>query len=148
MEKKEQLVQACKLLLEHRAQTIREAIQHAQSSANEDTKSSMGDKYETGRAMMQLEIEKNAQQLEQVKKMLGFISSLPIQPCATIVPGALAETNRGMFFFAVALGLVRVNQDNIMTVSLASPLGKAAQGLAPGNTFVVNQNEYIILSIC
>ena len=46
-----------------------EAISGAQNSANEETKSSAGDKYETGRAMAQLEIEKNMTQLAEAKRL-------------------------------------------------------------------------------
>ena len=62
-----------------RIAATQEAIYTAQLSANEETKSSAGDKYETGRAMAQLEIEKNTAQLAEalkLKQMLKQISSI------------------------------------------------------------------------
>ena len=48
----------------------------AQLSANEEGKSSAGDKYETGRAMMQIEREKAANQLEEALKLKRIIDQL------------------------------------------------------------------------
>ena len=42
---------------------------NAQESANAEEKSSAGDKYETGRAMMQIERDKAAQQLNESMKL-------------------------------------------------------------------------------
>ena len=50
----------------------------AQRSANEEGKSSAGDKYETGRAMMQIERDKAANQLEEALKLKRILDQ--IQP--------------------------------------------------------------------
>ena len=55
---KQTLYNFCVTYINQRMATAQQAIHTAQASANEETKSSAGDKYETGRAMMQLEIEK------------------------------------------------------------------------------------------
>jgi len=59
--------------IDQRIDAAKKAIGEAQASANEETKSSAGDKYETGRAMMQLAIEQNSTQL--AKKY--FLRSIP-----------------------------------------------------------------------
>ena len=45
--------------LDRKIEVINKAIVLAKDSRNNDTKSSAGDKFETGREMMQIEIEKN-----------------------------------------------------------------------------------------
>ena len=53
-------------LLQHLEQNIAEteqAIASAKESRDNESKSSAGDKYETGRAMMQIELENNGRQL-------------------------------------------------------------------------------------
>ena len=65
---KRKLYQHCINFVDKRIAAAKETIAMAQESANEDTKSSAGDKYETGRAMAQLEIEKTAGQLEEALK--------------------------------------------------------------------------------
>jgi len=59
------LYQACFEFIDNRIKTIRQAIQETQASADQETKSSAGDKYETGLSMMQLDMEKQAEQLAE-----------------------------------------------------------------------------------
>ena len=50
-------------------------------SLNEETKSSSGDKYETSRAMIQIEREKNSRQIKEIgnlKKQLLSIKSIKV----------------------------------------------------------------------
>ena len=54
---KAKLYDSCLKLVDERVAHIEDAMRNAQASANEETKSSAGDKYETGRAMMHLEKE-------------------------------------------------------------------------------------------
>ncbi|WP_372645718.1 hypothetical protein, partial [Ancylomarina sp.] len=54
--------------LDRKIEVIRGAIASAKDARNNDTKSSAGDKFETGREMMQIEIEKNEVLLNQTAK--------------------------------------------------------------------------------
>ena len=49
--------------------TIEHTMQSNQEALDSESKSSAGDKHETGRAMLQLEMEKAGQQLQEVEKM-------------------------------------------------------------------------------
>ena len=62
---KQELYKLCQTYIQQRILTAKQAIEAAQQAANNETKSSSGDKYETGRAMMQLEIEKDSAQLSE-----------------------------------------------------------------------------------
>ncbi|MEJ0032235.1 MAG: hypothetical protein WDO15_18500 [Bacteroidota bacterium] len=59
------LYHLCLEFIDNRIKTIRNAISETQASADEETKSSAGDKYETGLSMMQLDMEKQAEQLQE-----------------------------------------------------------------------------------
>ncbi len=65
---KEELFKHCLHYVEECINTAQLAIEDARSSANDDTKSSAGDKFETGREMIQQEIDRNRKQLEEAKK--------------------------------------------------------------------------------
>jgi len=52
---KEQLHNLCITYVQNRMQAAEDAFRAAEQASNDDTKSSAGDKYETGRAMMQQE---------------------------------------------------------------------------------------------
>ena len=54
---KDELYKKCVQIIENQILLAQQGIENAQQAANEETKSSAGDKYETTRAMMQIEIE-------------------------------------------------------------------------------------------
>ena len=70
MDMKRQLFRHCKNMLQDRVQRARESYRDAQEAAEEETKSSAGDKYESGRAMMLMEMEKHGQYLTESMKLL------------------------------------------------------------------------------
>ena len=59
-----------KKFIESRLKTIEKAIFELQQSLDSETKSSAGDKHETGRAMLQIELEKNNNKLNFIFKWL------------------------------------------------------------------------------
>ncbi len=60
---KTRLLALCHNYVDQRITNSKQAMDDAQAAANEEGKSSAGDKYETGRAMAQIERDKAAQQL-------------------------------------------------------------------------------------
>jgi hypothetical protein len=92
---KKLLFDHCQNYLAKRISNIREAINFAQDSANDETKNSSGDKYETGRAMAQLEIEKNTEQLTEALKQKKHLESVQINIHSDVIhPGSLAITSK------------------------------------------------------
>ncbi len=140
---KRKLYQYCIDFLDKRIDAAREAIRVAQESANDETKSSAGDKYETGRAMMQLEIEKNATQLEEALKQKKILDSIniEIQPLK-IQNGSLVFTDQGNFFLAISVGLVVIEDKSFAVVSAQSPIGSRLIGLKSGDTFSFGNKTY------
>jgi hypothetical protein len=65
---KQDVIDYIKNQLEERMQAAWGAMQAAQASANEESKSSAGDKYETARAMGQLDRDMYARQYEQARQ--------------------------------------------------------------------------------
>ena len=142
---KQKLYAHCVAFLNKRIDAAQEAIKMAQDSANDETKSSAGDKYETGRAMMQLEIEKNATQLEEAykqKKMLDLIN-VELQPLK-IQSGSLVFTSQGNFFIAISVGLVVIEDKSFAIVSAQSPIGSRLIGLQTGDSFSFGNKTYKI----
>jgi transcription elongation GreA/GreB family factor len=145
---KRKLFNHCVSFLNSRIETAQEAIRMAQESANDETKSSAGDKYETGRAMMQLEIEKNLTQLEEALKQKKLLDSINIelQPLK-IQNGSLVSTDQGNFFVAVSVGMVVIENKSYAVVSAQSPIGSRLIGLKTGDTFSFGNKTYQINEI-
>jgi transcription elongation GreA/GreB family factor len=142
---KRKLYDYCVAFLNQRIETAQEAIRMAQDAANDETKSSAGDKYETGRAMMQLEIEKNATQLEEAFKQKKLLDSINIefQP-VKIHTGSLVFTDQGNFFIAVSVGLLVIEDKSFAIVSAQSPIGSRLIGLKTGESFSFGNKTYTI----
>lgn len=137
-------------------ETISRKIQHLQkvladlkeSSANE-TKSTAGDKHETALAMLQIEqVNVNAQlhQLLEQKAVLHKID--PGLDTICVVNGSLVQTNHAKFYISVALGKITVDGEVVFCISIQSPIGKKIAGRAPGDTFELNNINYIIERLC
>lgn len=114
----------------------------AKESRDNDTKSSAGDKYETGRAMMQQEMDQAEKRLAQIKALKNELNRLPIEePTKEIIPGSLVKTTSGLFFIGVSLGKVEIADRLIFAISTASPLGKLLHLKKEGDIILFNGQE-------
>lgn len=140
-------------LLEIIHQKISEKIQKLEQliaetrASNNDTKSSMGDKYETSREMLQQEINNLQIQLNEHLKSQKILININPNPHKIVTLGSLVETEKGMFFIAISLGELSFNQEKIFVISAESPLAKAMNGKKTGESFVVNNLSQIIKNI-
>ena len=142
---KQRLYDYCQRYITQRIDTARQAIQAAQAAANEETKSSSGDKYETGRSMMQLEIEKNSVQLAEANKSRAILDRIKIDQHSPIIQsGSLVVTNNGNFFIAISVGHVMVDDTNYIVVSPQSPVGAQLLGKQAGLTIALGDKTYVI----
>lgn len=145
---KELLFKSCIVLLAQKESALKAEIAQLREGIADDSKSSMGDKYETSREMSQQEINRleqqlglNAQQQFQLKSI-----SLKIET-RQIGLGCLVKTNIGYFFISIALGEVKLRTINVFVISPASPIGKLMMGKKSGETFNMNQKLIKILQI-
>ena len=140
-------------LLEIIHQKISEKIQKLEQliaetrASNNDTKSSMGDKYETSREMLQQEINNLQIQLNEHLKSQQILKNINPNPHKIVTLGSLVETEKGMFFIAMSLGEILFNQEKVFVISTESPLAKAMNGKKVGETFIVNNLTQIIKNI-
>jgi transcription elongation GreA/GreB family factor len=148
MTEKEALFQYCLEYVQQRIGRIRAEIEQVQTSANEETKSSAGDKYETGRAMAQSEIERNLIQLKEAEKLNSTLQSLPYTIASEHVKaGSLVTTSKGAFFIAISLGQITIQDKKYFVVSADSPIGKLLLGRKKGDSFTWNGSEQTIKAI-
>ena len=145
---KEELFKHCLNYVEECINTAQFAIEDAQSSANDDTKSSAGDKFETGREMMQQEIDRNRKQLEEAKKMRLALEQIENHQVSEIVhSGSLVITNLGKFYISISRGQIQVDGINYFAISAISPIGLKLMRQKIGYEFDFNGKPFIIESI-
>lgn len=144
LELKQQLIETAILALSERINNAEKAMKDAQESANQEDKSSAGDKYETGRAMGQLQRDMNAKQLILAKKEMAFLQQLNIGAKTQIGTGSLVQTSSAIYFLSIGLGSIDSTLGKVHLISIDSPIGKAMQGLSLQNEFTFNEQAHQI----
>jgi transcription elongation GreA/GreB family factor len=145
---KKELYALCINYAKNRVDTARQAIQDAQQSASEETKSSAGDKYETAREMMQQETDRNQAQLNEANKLLVALNQINADTASTTaVPGSLVITDNGKFYIAISAGALTLNGEGYFAVSPASPIGGKLHGRKTGDQFNLNGKDYLVKDI-
>ena len=144
---KEHLYNHCIGYVQSRAAAAEQAIRDSQLSANEETKSSAGDKYETGRAMAQLDIEKNTIQLTEARKLMQALEQIKDVPSFAVRPGSLAITNQGNFYLSISAGQINLDDKIYFAISPASPIGQKLVGLTKLESFIFNNKTFNILEV-
>lgn len=145
---KTRLHNLCLTYADERIATATEAIKAARDSSTDDTKSSAGDKYETGRAMMQLDIDRQTLQLGEAQKLKTFLERMkPENVSETVQNGSLAYTSQGIFYIAISIGQVELDGQKYFVISPASPIGAQLLKQKVGAKFSFNGKAYEIKAI-
>lgn len=135
-------------LLDQRIAEAEAAIAAAKESRNEDTKSSAGDKYETGREMMQMEINKNELQLGKALVLKQDLSRVDAsRDCTQAEFGSVVVTDKESYFIAIAAGKVQVHGTTYHAISMASPLGNALAEKRVGDTIQFQGRQWTIRTL-
>lgn len=143
---KSKILEVLKTKLAEKIQKFEKLIEGTRAS-NNDTKSSMGDKYETGREMLQQEINNLQRQLNEAMNQQATLQKINTDVCAKVQNGALIKTDRGLFYISASVGEIIYDNQKIMTVSSESPLAKAMASLHKGQHFSLNNNSQTIMEI-
>ena len=143
---KEELIKIIGQKLSEKIENFEKLIAETRASSN-DTKSSMGDKYETGREMLQQEINNLQGQLNEILKQRDFLKTILPKPSDKAEKGAIVKTDKGLFFISVSLGEIKINNEKIICISPESPLAKAMNGKLTNDVFTLNTISQKILDI-
>ncbi|PWJ55595.1 GreA/GreB family transcription elongation factor [Dyadobacter jejuensis] len=130
------IVRILETTLDERMQHAKKAMDAAQQSANEQGKSSVGDKYETARSMGQLDRDMFARQYESARQERLILERInPQEVHKQVTLGSVVDTTAGWFFVAVSFGKLAYLQESVMVVSSLSPIGRALLGKSAGDSF-------------
>jgi transcription elongation GreA/GreB family factor len=145
---KAKLLNASNLLVDKKIESVQMAMKDASDSMKDDTKSSAGDKFETGREMMQIELNNKQVQLNQLLQLKNDLKLIVPKASKDFVDfGSVVHTNKGNYFISVALGKVVIHETNYFALSMASPIGQMLKGLRINDTFTFNKQSITITAI-
>ncbi len=124
------------------------ALAAAKESRDNETKCSVGDKYETSRTMMQLEVEKNRVLLNQSLEIKSKLARIhPYKANKTVGFGSLVFTNHQNYFIAIAIGKINISNHEFYCISLASPIGKLLKDKKAGEIVEFRSEKITITEV-
>lgn len=145
---KSQLLSHCQDYVDKRIQTATAALNSSQASANDESKSTAGDKHDTGKAMMQIEVEQFSKQLSEAKKLKEELGRVNISNTnSTVMLGSLVETDKGFYFISISVGKILIDNWGYFAVSISSPFAQAIKGLKVGEKGKLYGSEIEILKV-
>jgi hypothetical protein len=156
-------------LISSRIEAARQQADQAQEAANQEEKSSAGDKYETGRAMGHLQKDMHTRQQAENARELASLHQVTVDILYTTAgPGAFVQSSDSSssfgssavspvsggkdakptgFFIAAGLGKQQVNDQTILFLSPSAPLAKAFYQRRAGESILFNGRSILIEDI-
>ncbi len=134
--KKEEVYQALLAQLQGRVGELQQAWNELLESNQQEGKSSAGDKHETAGAMVHLEMEKLAKQLEEARRQLSEVEKYNpnrMPESNQVQMGSLVQTTTGWYYLITSLGKIILNGEVCFVLSGASPLGSLMMGKGLGD---------------
>ncbi len=145
---KEQLYTFCVTTINDRLSRINHTITHVQEALTSETKSTAGDKHETGRAMLQLEREKAGQQLAEVQKLQQIVSRINFQMNSDHIHlGSVVYTSSSNYYIGISAGKFVIDSIVFYAIAANTPIGKILIGKKTGDRVLFNGKEIEILTI-
>ncbi len=145
---KEGVYKACENEINNRLNFFQKVLNDLKEGAQNDAKSSAGDKHETSLSMMQIEQEKIRKQFKEVQEMNALLEKLNPQIISDKINlGSLIKTNIGYFYIAVALGKLKIDNMELYVISQQSPMAIKLLGLSVDNEIIMNSKKIVIQDI-
>ena len=145
---KQKLVNHLSEILDTRIETVIREIELAKEARDNETKNSVGDKYETNRTMAQFELEKNTLLLNKTVVLKNELLQIDIhKKCDKAEFGSFVQTSAGDYFISIGLGKTEIENKPVYCISLASPIGKMLQNKKVGDLFNFQGKAITIINI-
>ena len=145
---KKELKAQCIAMLSERMEAARQAMNSAQEAANSEEKSSAGDKYETGRAMSQIERDNYAARLEEVQQEMNLLQSMDTDKIyETVNNGAVIRSGDAIYFIAIGLGVIHFRSQKVAVLSPRSPFAAAVRDKSIGDKVSFHGSDISISDI-
>ena len=138
----------CKAHLEKKMEILEQQSKSLHKDLNSETKSSAGDKHETGRAMIQLELEKLGNQIHKIELNYQRLNTIKnFKTSTSICLGSIIFTDKANYYVAIAANSCKINSKIFHCISIQSPIGRLLIGKKINEIIMFNDTESIILEI-
>jgi len=122
-------------------------LKELHEASNADTKSSMGDKYETGRETINQSRDLLEKQRSLLTQKTAIVDQIPVKATKTVISGALFEIHLGWIWVAASVGEITCQSKQVQVVSIDSPIIMALKGKCLRESVIFRGKKTEILNI-
>lgn len=145
---KKELTEACRKYVDARIARFNETMQELEEALKPESRSCMGDKYETSRAMLHLEFEKISGQVEQFTSLRKTVSLIDqFSSLEDIGFGTVVKTTGANYFISVPAGEITAGGEKFYAVGINAPVAQVLSGKKEGESFTINGRTFTIIQI-
>lgn len=138
----------CETFIRDRSDRILGQIASLEQDLSSETKSSAGDKYETGRSMIQLEREKLGDRLMEAQLLWERFKKVPlITATDRIGPGSVVYTTGYNYYLGISAGEIKIDGLSFYAIAPDTPIGKLLLGKVVGERIIFHAQEFWIREI-
>ena len=120
----------------------------AQEAVKNEEKSSMGDKYETSRAMGHIDSDRASLQILEAKKQQAALQVLDADVLHdTVQNGSIIITDTILYFIAVAIGSRSFENHTVHIISPRAPVALKLMGLHAGDAIEFNSKPITLKKV-
>ena len=149
LELKQRAHQQCLHWVKAKITDLEHIIGQMDQSGEVDTKSSMGDKYETSQAMMHLEKEKYQSQMAPVLSLQKVLYQINPQTSSQVIAlGTFLDTDQGYIYLSIPAGVLTLEDMEFTAISPTSPLGQAFKEAELDQPFNFRGRSYRLQAFC
>ncbi|WP_227006419.1 hypothetical protein [Rufibacter latericius] len=125
----------------------RQAMEEAQSSANE-SQGAIEDKFESFREACHIQRDMFAKQLDEAIGKLSILKRIVRSKVNEDVSlGSIVRTDAQNYFISVSLGEINIDGEKYFAISAASPVFQAMAGKTKGESFTFRDKKITILDL-
>lgn len=141
-------IQELEKKIEEQIQFSFESMEMLVDSRNNETKSSAGDKFETGREMLQAEINKAEFRHSHLLHLKEELQKAKRHSHVELIEaGSFVNTSNGYYYISIPFGKLELGKDLIYVVSADSPVALALIGKKSGQKVKFMNKEIKIKSV-
>lgn len=145
---KQELYNQCINFVQNKRSNIQRIIDEIHTSMTSESKSTAGDKHETGRAMLQLEREKAGNQLKEVERLEASLKKLQWDKSTEFIAlGSYVVTDTICYYISISAGELVLAGKKVYAISMQSPIGQLLLGKKKGDHFVFRGKSAEIVEV-
>ncbi|MCH4822400.1 transcription elongation factor [Gramella lutea] len=144
-ELRSKLIKACHDYLQIKVAVVKKAMDGLKEDMESESKSSAGDKFETGREMINIEWNKLSIQLNQYEQLRNILKRIEDQkPTGNAILGSVVKTDKENFFISIPAGEIKLDKENFYAVGIKAPVAQVLLGKKEGDEVIFNNREFRI----